>query len=287
MPPPSLSLKLHTPKSPRLRILQIPDFGIPNNRKLSTWLNANVLTKELIGRGKISEAYTIVLKDGRRFILRETYMSEQPTRNAILHEMDVYQKLLASPDSKNYVSRLLYAECPLTYDLRAYSTNNYAYFLFEHTEGVPLDKYIASKSPISAKRAIQWTKHLLEGAEFLGRLGIVHRDIKPSNLFVDLVNDRIVMFDFEISCFIEGQGCLAYEFHGTRPYARNKALDVLVHDVEDELGFHDPYEYTVADDTHAILTVAKSDLVKTVVPSEKREFLQMLKALGGSSIRSL
>jgi Protein kinase domain len=72
--------------------------------------------------------------------------------------------------------------------------------------GLPID--FKESQPISRKIV----SHLMDGLEFLHRLGIVHRDIRPSNLILDHTknNGNLVIIDYENAVLVNPEVSVDY-----------------------------------------------------------------------------
>jgi serine/threonine protein kinase len=189
------------------------------------------------------------------------------------HEIDMYEHLMKSPDYLRNVSELLYADIPSEYHGIEHYDNSY--FIFRFVEGVPLDTLIKSfqknKRYITLEKLRGWGTNLLEILEFLKTNKVVHRDIKPANLFLDTTHDRLVLFDFGSACI--GEDCKAYQFYGTRDYAKPDSFRLFEH-------FPNEYIYTSENDAYAVKIIMSRDIQTLVSPESIDQYNQMLNDLG-------
>ncbi len=227
-----------------------------------------------IGYGRYSTAYLVMTPNKLRYIVRITPVLGIQERAMLQHEIKLYERLQKDPRFLQHVSELLYADYPTKYHGK--ETQDSAYFIFRYVEGLPLDTLLQSfqksGTVLTLSKLQDWMRQLLETVEFLQRNGVVHRDIKAANLFVDTTHDRLVIFDFGSAC-ITGQDCKSYQFYGTRAYAAPDALQLLGH-------FPQPYEYTRADDLHAVYTILKKDMRTLVAKENLAAFEEFTNQLG-------
>lgn len=66
-----------------------------------------------------------------------------------------------------------------------------------------LDKLIV-KHKLKQKKMLDYFEQLLDAVEFMNQQGFVHRDLKPENIFYDAENDQLIIADFGITDFSEG-----------------------------------------------------------------------------------
>lgn len=66
-----------------------------------------------------------------------------------------------------------------------------------------LDKLIATHK-LKQKKMLDYFEQLLDAVEFMNQQGFVHRDLKPENIFYDAENDLLIVADFGITDFSEG-----------------------------------------------------------------------------------
>jgi 5'-AMP-activated protein kinase, catalytic alpha subunit len=72
------------------------------------------------------------------------------------------------------------------------------HLIMEYAPGGELFDYIVRKKRLEEQEAIGFMQQILEGVEYIHRIGIVHRDLKPENLLFD-ENKRIKIVDFGLS----------------------------------------------------------------------------------------
>ncbi len=243
---------LESPTNRHVISFRRPPF---NDVDIQSWLKTTVAKKVPIGYGTQSQAFVVTTTDGARYILRTTLVKTIPVSENIQREIRVYRHMFEQPDASEYVSNLLYADCPGKFHND--DAQDTAYFIFEFVEGVPLDTFISSLisngSFIKQSTADAMLESMHRDVDFLERVGIVHRDIKPANLFLDTTHNRILLFDFETSCFV-GEDCKSVEFIGTQYYASPNALKL-------KSGvFPAPHTYTHADDRYAVHVIMDLDV---------------------------
>jgi 5'-AMP-activated protein kinase catalytic alpha subunit len=68
----------------------------------------------------------------------------------------------------------------------------------EYANGGELFEYIVKHEKITEQESAKFLGQLLDGIEYLHRLGIVHRDLKPENLLLDSANNLKIV-DFGLS----------------------------------------------------------------------------------------
>lgn len=177
-----------------------------------------------IGKGKRSFGQVIELEDGTRFILRKTKVEDFKTRQDLVNEQLIYKILEADPNYINYISNLLYADVPLV--LHKSDAYNYAYFVFQYTDGMTLNRFIdTTKEKLSYENIIELITNISNALGFIHSHGIIHRDVKPDNIYLT-ADKKTLLFDFDISCRI-GIDCTKAEFVGTRKYMTNGAKAIL------------------------------------------------------------
>jgi serine/threonine protein kinase len=177
-----------------------------------------------IGEGKRSFGQVIELESGTRLILRKTKVTDFKTRQDLINEQLIYKILEADPNYIKYISNLLYADVPLV--LHKSDAYNYAYFVFEYTDGMTLNTFIdRTVEKLSFEDIMTIITKISNALRFISSHGIVHRDVKPDNIY--LTSDRqTLLFDFDTSCRI-GVDCTTSEFVGTRKYMTNGAKVIL------------------------------------------------------------
>lgn len=77
-------------------------------------------------------------------------------------------------------------------------TSKYLFLIMEYVEGGELFNYIVKKKRIEEAEACRLFHQLINGIEYIGKLGIVHRDLKPENLMLDYKN-ALKIVDFGLS----------------------------------------------------------------------------------------
>ncbi len=247
---------LESPTNRHVISFRRPPF---NDVDIQSWLKTSVTKMVPIGYGTQSQASVVTTTDGTRYILRTTLVKTIPISENIQREIRVYRHIFEQPDASQYVSNLLYADCPGKFHND--DEQDTAYFVFEFVEGVPLDTFISSLisngQSIKQSTADTMLESMRHDVDFLERVGVVHRDIKPANLFLDTTNNRILLFDFETSCFV-GDDCKSVEFIGTQYYATANALQL-------KSGiFPKPHVYTHADDRHAVQVIMDLDIAPII-----------------------
>lgn len=68
----------------------------------------------------------------------------------------------------------------------------------EYVEGGELFNYIVKRKKIDEEEACRLFHQLINGIEYISKLGIVHRDLKPENLMLDYHN-TLKIVDFGLS----------------------------------------------------------------------------------------
>jgi serine/threonine protein kinase len=223
------------------------------NDNIKEWWNRVKVGKTSIGTGASSEAYMVADAD-KVYIVRITDITNYMTKLHIRHEMKIYERILADPTHTLYISNLLFAYCPPNL-----SVDKEAIFVFRYFMGAPLDRLLKFQRDkgfsINKESADRWEKQMKETLEFLKSVGVVHRDIKPANLYVDTEHNRLLLFDFESACFV-GSDCLTTDFRGTREYAKENSKRLI-----GAMGFPVPYQYSHANDEHAIEVMFTTDII--------------------------
>lgn len=226
------------------------------NEDIVNWWQS-LIEKTFIGQGRSSHAYIVVTPTNAKYIVRVTPIHNPMQRIIVQHELDIYNRVMKNPKYDNFVSDLLYADCPTKYYFNEDDANN-AYFVFSYLQGLPLNTFVKSfyrnNMRITSKTAHHWHSQLKNAVAFLKQVKIVHRDIKPANIFVDTEHDRLLLFDFETACII-GHDCKSYDFKGTREYARPEAVALLY-----AKDFPAPYEYSHVDDLYSISVLMLRDI---------------------------
>jgi serine/threonine protein kinase len=229
-----------------------------NGEPIHTWWNRVQLGKQLLGTGRSSEAF-LVNDNETLYIVRLTDVTNYMTKRTIRHEIEIYQQLMTNPNYKIYISTLLFAYCPPDR-----SIENQAFFVFQYSMGMPLDTLISffNRKRLRIKKSTRdlWYHQMQETMEFLKTVQVVHRDIKPANLFMDSETNRLLLFDFDMACFV-GDDCKTTDFRGTQVYAKENALRLRLP------GFHLPYQYSHSDDYHAIEVMFDRD-ISTIVEGQ-------------------
>lgn len=77
-------------------------------------------------------------------------------------------------------------------------TPRYLFLVMEYVEGGELFSHIVRKKRVEEAEACRLFHQLINGVEYIGKLGIVHRDLKPENLMLDYRNSLKVV-DFGLS----------------------------------------------------------------------------------------
>jgi len=72
------------------------------------------------------------------------------------------------------------------------------YLIMEYVQGIPLDKYIAQKGPLSLEETLAILRPIWDALEYIHKKGVIHRDIKPANLMV-LSQGGAKLIDFGIA----------------------------------------------------------------------------------------
>jgi serine/threonine protein kinase len=249
------------------------DTGFQLPVPIEYWIQQ--FTREPIGVGKTSYAYKLTHKiSGVHFILRMTHVTNFLIQNRILKEIDAYRRI-KTQESRNYISNLLYADCPKS------TFDEYAYFLFEYVDGFQLDSYLAmikekekeSERYIPIERIMRWMRHMNEVINFLNHpdIRIVHKDIKPANLYWVKDSDTLLLFDFDASC-IQGSTCTTVSFEGTPLYATPKALTLR--------GIFPPqYTYNRLYDMYSTILMMKYDFIEVVKPAQQPILLREVENL--------
>jgi serine/threonine protein kinase len=223
-----------------------------NGEPIQLWWRRVGVGKHHIGSGRSSEAYFV--RDGEElYIVRITDVTNLMRKRIIQHEIEMYKRILEHPDCQKYISDLLFAYCP-----PERSIETVAFFVFRYTMGMPLDALISffQKKGLRIKEDTLelWHKQMQETMHFLRQVNIVHRDIKPANIFMESDTNRLLLFDFDTSCFV-GDDCKTTDFRGTQMYATENAKRLL-----HQVGFPTPYQYSHADDYHAIQVMFARDI---------------------------
>ena len=68
----------------------------------------------------------------------------------------------------------------------------------EYASGGELFDYIVANTRLKEKEACKYFQQIIQGVEYLHKLGIVHRDLKPENLLIDH-EKNIKLVDFGLS----------------------------------------------------------------------------------------
>ncbi len=72
------------------------------------------------------------------------------------------------------------------------------YLIMEYASGGELFDYIVANTRLKEKEACKYFQQILQGVEYVHKLGIVHRDLKPENLLIDH-EKNIKLVDFGLS----------------------------------------------------------------------------------------
>jgi serine/threonine protein kinase len=83
---------------------------------------------------------------------------------------------------------------------------------------IPLEDYFSPPTPELAS----FPEQFLEAVAFLHERGVAHMDLKPGNVVVDGMDrdrpPRILIIDFDLSIFVEGEDTMTEGFCGTPPW---------------------------------------------------------------------
>jgi uncharacterized protein (TIGR02145 family) len=71
-------------------------------------------------------------------------------------------------------------------------------FVMEYIEGVSLEDYISTRSPLSHETIEKLFLQMIDAVEYVHSQGLIHRDIKPSN-FMATPDDSVKLLDFGIA----------------------------------------------------------------------------------------
>ncbi len=105
-------------------------------------------------------------------------------------------------------SRLSHPNCITVTDFGR-TEDGTLFLVMELLDGESLNDLLCREETISASRAIEITKQILEGLSHAHEAGIVHRDLKPSNVMLVSQNDLsdfAKVFDFGIAKIAEDSG---------------------------------------------------------------------------------
>ena len=72
------------------------------------------------------------------------------------------------------------------------------YLVMEYASGGELFDFIVANSRVKEEDACRFYQQLIDGIEYIHKLGIVHRDLKPENLLLDY-KKNIKIVDFGLS----------------------------------------------------------------------------------------
>lgn len=78
------------------------------------------------------------------------------------------------------------------------------YIAMELLEGIPLDRLLKKKEPLSLRRVLTIIKQVCEGVHAAHKQSIIHRDLKPANIFV-MDDDYVKVLDFGVAHFQNSQ----------------------------------------------------------------------------------
>ncbi|KAI9023985.1 myosin light chain kinase [Hyaloraphidium curvatum] len=106
------------------------------------------------------------------------------------------------------------------------------WLVLDLAEGGELLQHIMSRAPFEEADGAHITRQIVEGIEYLHRLGIVHRDLKPENiLFKDPGSHDILITDFGFSRIVGSARCLE-TICGTPSYMAPEILSGSGHGLE-------------------------------------------------------
>ena len=98
------------------------------------------------------------------------------------------------------------------------------YFITEYFKGIQLFQYISLKKKIDETEACLYFQQIINGLEFLHKMGIVHRNIKPENILVDHYLKEIKMIGFKLSNNFNDKSDLLSTLCGSPLYAAPEVL---------------------------------------------------------------
>lgn len=204
---------------------------------------------ETIGKGGFGEVHKVIDVRTNNFVaakhIRITDGGINPKLNinnleSVRHEVTAYRDLAGLPDNiyipKYYTSFVLKRE------------DNYYYVIItEYIDGPEIGNIVRDiklrnggirgqkghiiGGKLDEKFIVRLTLWFMDALAFVHKNNWAHRDIKPQNVKFDIVNNRYILLDFGISCFMRKDTdvtCDYYDNSGTRIYMPPESFDVKI-----------------------------------------------------------
>lgn len=166
-------------------------------------IDGYIVMSVISDQGKESNVY-LAEKAGEKYALKIYERSFEINRS----KMELLKKI-----SSPYVTNLV--------DYGTY--NNHPYELYCYYQNGTLEEVLNNQGKIDDKHVKQYVKQLNEGLNALHNLNdnftIIHGDLKPSNIFISNDRESVLIGDFGISSFLDGDEYSIGNACGTPEYA--------------------------------------------------------------------
>ena len=169
------------------------DVEAPADELVGTTIGGRYRVRRLIGRGGMGAVYAA----------EHVELGKQVAIKFLLHAGD--------REAAARFRREARAACQVTHEhvvqVIDVGADGRDYLVMEYVEGTDLQCVLDEAGPLSAERATNIARQLLQGLDAIHAAGLVHRDIKPSNVLLVARDDGdfVKIMDFGIAKPLSGQ----------------------------------------------------------------------------------
>ncbi len=160
--------------------------------------NGRYITKRFIKHGGMGSVYEVIDTNSNKiFAVKELSLSLSNERNYLLSRFETEAKLL---------SHLEHINLPKVYDY--FTDNDNCYLVMDFVDGKDLATLLhqRGKPGLPQEEVVKCGIQICDILEYLHNFTppVIYRDLKPSNIMLRNSDKRIILIDFGIACFFEG-----------------------------------------------------------------------------------
>ena len=176
-------------------------------------IHGNLVIEKRLSNGNFGNTYAVHDMLGRRFALKEFFMSGYTARDADglrvnvsnPQNLDLYNSQLEKFKKEAMrLSQLSHPGIVKVHDL--FIENDTAYYLMDLVDGESLQAVTAKRGALPEAEAMGYFRQALEALGYVHSQGLFHLDIKPGNMMLESATGKVKLIDFGASKQMSAQG---------------------------------------------------------------------------------